>query len=89
MRDAPPGRDLAMRTTLTIDDDTMLLARERADMSGEPIGKMISDMARKSLDVQQVSPEYDPLLGIKLLPVSPNARPGTLEEVNRLRDEME
>jgi hypothetical protein len=78
-----------METTLTIDDDILAVARSRADSTGETIGKVISDMARSSLAIQQESPEYDPVLGYKLLPVSPNARPGTLEEVNQLRDETE
>lgn len=77
-----------MRTTLTIDDDVLQAVRERAESSGKPLGKVMSDLARKSLTSQEESPRYDPYgLGIKFLPKSPEGRIVTMELVNRLRDE--
>jgi hypothetical protein len=78
-----------METTLTIDEDILAVAQSRAESTGESIGKVISDMARGFLTIQRESPEFEPTLGYRLLPVSPNARPVTMEEVNRLRDEAE
>lgn len=38
-----------MRTTLSIDDDVLAAARERARREGRPIGEVISDLARQAL----------------------------------------
>lgn len=38
-----------MRTTLSIDDDVLAAARERARRTGRPLGAVISDLARRSL----------------------------------------
>ncbi|WP_380166935.1 hypothetical protein [Jannaschia sp. R86511] len=38
-----------MRTTLTIDDDVLAAARERARRTGRSLGAVISDLARQSL----------------------------------------
>lgn len=38
-----------MRTTLSIDDDVLMAARERARRTGRPLGEVISELARKAL----------------------------------------
>ncbi|MEI2778821.1 MAG: CopG family transcriptional regulator [Tetrasphaera sp.] len=38
-----------MRTTLTIDDDVLDAAKERARLEGRTAGEVISDLARQSL----------------------------------------
>jgi hypothetical protein len=38
-----------MRTTLSIDDDVLAAARERARRTGRPLGEVISDLARRAL----------------------------------------
>ncbi len=38
-----------MRTTLSIDDDVLAAARERARREGRPLGEVISDLARRAL----------------------------------------
>ncbi|MFX0537952.1 hypothetical protein ACQBAT_04260 [Ornithinimicrobium sp. Y1847] len=38
-----------MRTTLTIDDDILAAARERARREGRTVGQVLSDLARDSL----------------------------------------
>lgn len=38
-----------MRTTLSIDDDVLAAARERARREGRPLGDVISHLARRAL----------------------------------------
>jgi hypothetical protein len=75
-----------MRTTLKIDDDVLLAARQLADSTGQSLGQALSSLARASLTRSSVGAYRN---GIKLLPVSPNARAATLDDVNALRDELE
>lgn len=74
-----------MRTTLSLDDDVLLAARQLADQRGESLGAVISDLSRKSLTSTSKSATRN---GITLLPVRDGARGATLDEVNRLRDEL-
>ena len=41
-----------MRTTVTIDDLVYVAARERAELSGVSIGRVISDLARSGLECE-------------------------------------
>jgi hypothetical protein len=75
-----------MRTTLTIDDDILEAARERAEFERKTIGEVISSLARKGLTPEESAPAYRN--GIRLLPIQPGSRIVTLEHVNRLRDEL-
>jgi hypothetical protein len=75
-----------MRTTLTIDDDVLLAARQRAAKTGESIGQAVSALAR--LGLAPANSERKTRNGITLLPVRPGATGVTLEEVNSLRDEL-
>jgi hypothetical protein len=84
MRDAIQGA-VTVRTTLTIDDDVLLAARQRAANTGESIGQAISALAR--LGLAPTTSERKTRNGITLLPVRSGATGATLEEVNRLRDE--
>jgi hypothetical protein len=74
-----------MRTTVNIDDDVMRAARQLADGSGESLGQVLSRLARTALAARR---EQGYRGGVKLLPVRPDATGATLEEVNRLRDEL-
>jgi hypothetical protein len=74
-----------MRTTLNIDDDVLLAARQLADSTGQSLGQALSSLARASLTRSSVGAYRN---GIKLLPVGPHARAATLEDVNALRDEL-
>lgn len=76
----------AMRTTLSIDDDVLLAAKDLATRQDKTVGEVISALARQAL--LPASPGTDRRNGIPLLPVRPNASPATLELVNRLRDEL-
>lgn len=75
-----------MRTTLDIDDDVLRAVRQIAASSGQSIGKAISGLARSAL--LKANEPREVRSGVKLLPVRPEARGATLEEVNRLRDEL-
>ncbi|MGI8406213.1 MAG: CopG family transcriptional regulator [Thermomicrobiales bacterium] len=76
----------SVRTTLAIDNDVMTSARWRADVMGESLGAAISAMARAG-----IATTNEPYFrnGIKLLSVNPGATGATMEEVNRLLDELE
>lgn len=74
-----------MRTTLTIDDDILAAARQRADADGTSLGQALSAIARDALTTPQQHARTRN--GITLLPTSSSATRSTLEEVNALRDE--
>lgn len=74
-----------MRTTLNLDDDVLWAAKELAALRGEPVGRIVSELARKAL-----APEADRLAernGVPLLPPRADARPVSLAVVNALRDD--
>ena len=80
MRDAP-----AMRTTLNLDEDVLLAARELAALRGGTMGQIVSELARKGL-----KPAAKPTAtrnGVPLLPPRDDARPVSLAAVNALRDD--
>lgn len=74
-----------MRTTLSIDDDVLLAAKQLAGSTGQTVGQALSALARKGLTSTNKRGQRG---GVTLLPVHEGARPVTLEEVNRLRDEL-
>ena len=75
-----------MRTTLTIDDDVMEAARAIAGKRRMPVGEVISELARKSLNKPDRA--NDMRNGVPLLPPAGDGKPVTLALVNRLRDEL-
>lgn len=75
-----------MRTTLSIDDDVLAAARALAARQGKSLGEVVSDLARQGLQPQSEPPKYRN--GIRLMSVRQGATPTTLEQVNRLRDEL-
>jgi len=75
-----------MRTTLMVDDDVLAAARALAAQRGQSIGKVISDLARQALAPVQAAGERN---GVPLFPLRPDARPVTMELVNKLREELE
>jgi hypothetical protein len=74
-----------MRTTLDIDDDVMLAAKELARSRKSSVGRVVSDLAREALTKKVAVARSKS--GWPVLPVRPDAKPVTLELVNRLRDE--
>lgn len=75
-----------MRTTLTIDDDVLSAAKERAELERKTVGEVISALARQAM--RPATAFARTRSGIPLLPIRPDAKPVTLELVNRLRDEL-
>jgi hypothetical protein len=74
-----------MRTTLDIDEDILLAAKEIARERKTTAGRVVSEWARKAL-TQKVEFERSEI-GWPVLPVRPGGKPVTLELVNKLRDE--
>jgi hypothetical protein len=73
-----------MRTTLDLEEDILLAAKEIARQRGNTVGQVVSDLARQALTRRApVSKKH----GLPLFPVQPNAGVVTLELVNHLRDE--
>ncbi len=73
-----------MRTTIDIDDDVLLAAKELARAGKRTLGQVISDLARRAMTREvRVSKKH----GLPLFPVLPEASVVTLELVNQLRDE--
>lgn len=75
-----------MRTTLDIDDDVLSAIREIARQRSSSMGKVLSELARKSLALQS---ETSMRNGFPLLPARQGGEIVTMELVNRLRDEEE
>jgi hypothetical protein len=73
-----------MRTTLSIDDDVLAAAKQFADSRGITLGEAVSQLARATLTERR---RFSTRNGIVLLPATPGAAAGTLDEVNALRDD--
>ncbi|CAN5303232.1 ribbon-helix-helix domain-containing protein [soil metagenome] len=73
-----------MRTTLTIDDDVLAAARERARREGRTVGAVLSDLARASLTGATAPPTGDTEGFVPF----PRRGPAVSSElIDRLRDE--
>ncbi|MGH9126786.1 MAG: CopG family transcriptional regulator [Acidimicrobiales bacterium] len=64
-----------MRTTLTIADDVLHAARERARREGRPVGDVLSDLARAGLNARGAAPS-EPATGQDLYGFVPFPRRG-------------
>ena len=73
-----------MRTTLDIDEDILIYAKEMARSRGVSAGKVVSELARAALTPRE---ERETRNGVPLLPLRPGGQVVTLELVNQLRDE--
>lgn len=74
-----------MRTTLEIDDDVLMAAKELAAHRKSTAGKVLSELARQAL-----RPSKGPTKrknGVPLLPDRAGSRPVSSEDVERLLDE--
>ena len=78
--------DETMRTTLSIDDDVLMAAKELAVQQKRTLGEVISQLSRQTL--RPSTPVREVRNGIPLLPIRPGATPVTMELVNQLRDEL-
>ncbi len=74
-----------MRTTLDLDPDILQAAKEIAAARGSTLGKVVSDMVRKSLESPRAARVRN---GVPLLPRrAPGAPKPTMKLVNDLRDD--
>jgi hypothetical protein len=74
-----------MRTTIDLEEDVLLAAKELARQRGISIGKVLSELARQALVRGNASTTRN---GLPLFPIQSNAGVVTLELVNQLRDEQ-
>ena len=74
-----------MRTTLEIDDDVLMAAKELAALRRSTAGKVLSELARHALLPGDLGPTVKN--GVPLLPDRPGARQVSSEDVERLLDE--
>jgi hypothetical protein len=74
-----------MRTTIAIDDDVLAAAKAIARQRKQAVGKVISELARKSLRPPSASGERN---GVPLLPVRKLGLIVTPEIVNAIREEV-
>ncbi|MCY7418138.1 MAG: CopG family transcriptional regulator [Chloroflexi bacterium] len=73
-----------MRTTLDIEEDVLLAAKDIARRRRSSVGRVLSELARSGLVRSEANGERN---GIPLFPVRPGAGVATLELVNSLRDD--
>lgn len=73
-----------MRTTIDIEEDVLLAAKEIAKQRKSTVGRVLSELARKSLTKKAVVSKKT---GLPIFPVQPGAGVVTLELVNKLREE--
>lgn len=74
-----------MRTTLNVDDDILLAAKEIAAQYNISLGKALSNLARQAFTQQ--TEEMILRNGVPLFPKRPDSGIVTPELVNRLRDD--
>ena len=74
-----------MRTTLTIDDDVLAVARALAGRRGVSLGTAVSDLARRGFRETGVAKLEDD--GVPVFRVAPDVPPITSEDVQRALDE--
>jgi hypothetical protein len=73
-----------MRTTIDLEEDVLIAAKEIARKRGLSMGKVLSDLARQALSQHDAATTRN---GVPLFPVQPNARVVTSELVYRLQED--
>ena len=77
-----------MRTTINVDDDVLLTAKELARREGKSAGAVISELARKGLTGGLAADNVETSDGFYgFHPLPSRGRPATNELINRLRNE--
>jgi hypothetical protein len=74
-----------MRTTIAIDDDVLTAAKAISRQRNQPVGRIVSELARQALRPPAAGAERN---GVPLLPVRDKGVIVTLDVVNTLRDEL-
>ena len=76
-----------MRTTINIDQDLLQVARTLARARSISIGAIISELARKGLEMQR-QPAADRKGGFPVFQIPGNAHPIALDDVKKGEDEL-
>ena len=78
-----------MRTTIDIDDDVLMAAKELAKSAGKTAGKIISEMVRKAMTTVPTYAVEQPksIYGIRPFPKLPGGKTVTSDDVRRLMDD--
>jgi hypothetical protein len=74
-----------VRTTLNLDDDVLLTARDRARREGRSIGEVISELARDALTGRTPEPSGEQAHGFRPLPS--RGRPVSNAVIDDLRED--
>ena len=74
-----------MRTTLDIEDDVLEVAKSLARHRRLSLGSAVSQLIRNGIQVPETTPTLQN--GLRVISRGPDAKPVTLDVVNRLRDE--
>ncbi len=74
-----------MRTTLTIDDDILMAAKNIAKAKAVSTGDVVSDLVRKGLERESEEVTEN---GFPVFSVGPGAKPITLDDVKKLEDDL-
>lgn len=74
-----------MRTTVTLDDDVLDLARRQARLRGQSLGKVLSDLIRRGLRAPTPALEEDGVVMFQLPEDSPVV---TTDDIRRLESEL-
>ena len=78
----------SVRTTLQIDDDLMEIAKQLAAQRGATMGRVISDLVRRSLEPKRKPRTHNTIRnGVPLFVPKTGAKKPSLALVNKLRDE--
>ena len=73
-----------MRTTLDLDEDLVLVAKQLAQQQKTTMGRIVSQLIRKAMEPGETPRVRN---GIPLFTPRPGAAKPSLQLVNRLRDE--
>ena len=76
--------DIAVRTTLDIDDDVLQAAKEIAAMRKKTVGQILSEFAREAMCPPR---NYTVRNGVPVIPRRPGQRLMTLADVKRLQED--
>ena len=74
-----------MRTTINLDDDVLLIVKERARRERRTIGEVLSELARLALAGRVPDRSGEEFHGFRPLP--PRGRPVSNAEIDRLRED--
>jgi hypothetical protein len=76
-----------MRTTLDIDDDVLLAAKERARREHKTAGEVISELARQALVAPKGAAVAEPKAVYGFKPFAPQGRVITNDLIDKLRSD--